>query len=87
MDNQFFPQENREYFGINSSFTREIAKGENREVSPEKRREIQRLFLCLLATGLVMGILASLFVVRLLNHLGLTEKTNQFERLHTPPQR
>lgn len=87
MDNQFFDQENREYFGINSSFTPEIGKGENREVSPEKRREIQRLFLGLLATGLGFGILASLFVVRLLNHFGLTEKTNQFERLHTPPQR
>ncbi|HIK38359.1 MAG: hypothetical protein NZ901_11190 [Geminocystis sp.] len=86
MNNQFFDQENHEYFSLNSSVTPGRENQGNTEVSPEKRREIKRVFLFLLALGLTIGILTSFSVVKLLKYLGLTEKTNQFERIHTPQQ-
>jgi hypothetical protein len=39
------------------------------------------LFLILLSIGLVCGIIASVAVVKVLNHFGMTEKTPQFEHL------
>lgn len=54
---------------------------EDEKVSPENKRKMQRLFIILLSIGLVFGIIASVVVVKVLNHFGMTDKTPQFEHI------
>lgn len=52
---------------------------EEEEVSPHTLNKIRRLFVILVSVGLAVGIIASVVVVKALNHFGLTDKTPQFE--------
>ena len=47
----------------------------------ERTRQIRRLFIILLSIGLVTGGIVAFGVVKILNKLGLTEKTPQFEHI------
>jgi ABC-type antimicrobial peptide transport system permease subunit len=51
------------------------------KVSPQTERKIKRLFLILVSVGLVLGVIAAVGVVKMLNQFGLTEKTPQFEHI------
>lgn len=74
--NNFDPQNNNNY-----EFP-EVDNVENYEqISPEKRKKYQKLFLILLSVGLVLGAIVSVGIVKLMNHFGLTDKTPQFERI------
>ncbi|MGK7942224.1 MAG: hypothetical protein AB4062_19115 [Crocosphaera sp.] len=42
-------------------------------------KQARNVFLILLASGLSLGVLVSIGVVKLMNYFGLTEKTNQME--------
>ncbi|MDJ0730638.1 MAG: hypothetical protein QNJ33_11670 [Crocosphaera sp.] len=44
-------------------------------------KQARNVFLLLLATGLSIGVLVSIGVVKLMNYFGLTEKTNQIETI------
>jgi hypothetical protein len=46
----------------------------NIQVSAERKRTFKRLFIILIATGLVLGGIFAFAVVKLLNHFGLTDK-------------
>ncbi|WP_330204963.1 hypothetical protein [Cyanobacterium sp. Dongsha4] len=77
MNNNFFdPDQNS---GNVNDFS---ADNEVEKISPQKKKEIQKLFMILLAIGLVIGIFTAWGVVTIMNNFGLTEKTNQFEKLH-----
>lgn len=74
--NNFDPQNNNNY-----EFP-QLDNVENYEqISPEKRKKYQKLFLILLSVGLVLGAIVSVGIVKLMNHFGLTDKTPQFERI------
>lgn len=53
--------------------------------SPQSERQqkavnqAKKVFLVLLAGGLSIGVIVSIGVIKLMNHFGLTEKTNQIE--------
>lgn len=77
MNNNFFDP------GQNSDNVNDFsADNEVEKISPQKKKEIQKLFIILLAIGLVIGIFTAWGVVTIMNNFGLTEKTNQFEKLH-----
>ncbi|MDJ0601532.1 MAG: hypothetical protein QNJ37_22140 [Crocosphaera sp.] len=42
-------------------------------------KQARNIFLVLLATGLSIGVIVSIGVIKLMNYFGLTEKTNQME--------
>jgi len=76
MNNNFFdPEQNSDNVNDFS------ADNEVEKISPQKKQEIQKLFIILLAIGLVIGIFTAWGVVTIMNNFGLTEKTNQFEKL------
>jgi len=75
MTNPFLDPDNNP---IPDSDSKELAK-----ISPQKKREIQKLFMILLTIGLVIGSIVSFAIVKALNKLGLTDKTPQFERIQT----
>lgn len=77
MNNSLFDPENNQNNQDNHLENLE----EYEQLSPRKKKEIQKLFLTLLSVGLVIGIIVSVGVVKVLNHFGLTEKTPQFERI------
>jgi hypothetical protein len=77
MDNSSFEPQNNEHYDTNQPDDLEIKE----QISPRKRQEFQKLFLILLTIGLVLGVIASVGIVKLMNNLGLTEKTPQFERI------
>ncbi len=57
--------------------------------SDRKKRAVKqakKVFLFLLAVGLSVGVLVSIGVVKLMNSLGLTEKTNQIEIIQEKAQ-
>ncbi|MDJ0845171.1 hypothetical protein [Crocosphaera sp.] len=41
--------------------------------------QAKKVFLVLLASGLSIGVIVSIGVIKLMNYFGLTEKTNQLE--------
>ncbi len=41
--------------------------------------QAKKIFLILLASGLSIGVIVSIGVIKLMNYFGLTEKTNQVE--------
>ncbi|WP_107670363.1 hypothetical protein [Cyanothece sp. BG0011] len=42
-------------------------------------KQARKIFLLLLASGLFIGVIVSIGVIKLMNYFGLTEKTNQIE--------
>lgn len=77
MNNSLFDPENNNNYQDNQLENLE----EYEQISPQKKRDIQKLFLMLLSVGLVIGIIVSVVIVKVMNHFGLTEKTPQFERI------
>ncbi len=76
MNNSFFdPENNNNNYNSNQQENLE----EYEQISPRKKREIQKLFIILLTVGLFIGIVVSVGIVKLMNHFGLTDKTPQFE--------
>ena len=75
--NNFDPQNNNNYQFPQLDDDLEIKE----QISPQKRKEYQKLFLILLSVGLVLGAIVSVGIVKLMNHFGLTDKTPQFERI------
>ena len=74
--NNFDPQNNNNY-----QFPQLDDSEIKEQISPQKRKEYQKLFLILLSIGLVLGVIISVGIVKLMNHFGLTDKTPQFERI------
>ncbi len=74
--NNFDPQNNNNY-----EFPQLDNVENSEQISPEKRKKYQKLFLILLSVGLVLGAIVSVGIVKLMNHFGLTDKTPQFERI------
>jgi hypothetical protein len=55
-----------------------------RNTSPEAKqmiRKVKRLYIFLIIFGLSLGIIASIGIVSLLNHLGLTNPTSNIEQI------
>ncbi len=77
MNNNLFDPDRNSGYDINSLEDNEI---EN--ISPQKKKEFQKLFIILLVIGLIIGVFAAWGVVTIMSNFGLTEKTNQFEKLH-----
>lgn len=73
MNNYFFEPDDNEL--------KEIEQEELAKLSPQKKRDIQKLFIILLSIGLVIGIICSFALIKVINKFGLTDKTPQFERI------
>lgn len=56
-------------------------KEEIENISPQKKREFQKLFIILLTVGLIIGGIVSVVLIKTMSKFGLTEKTPQFERI------
>lgn len=76
MNNNSFEPEQNSHYQVNS-----LTNEEEENISPQKKKELQKLFIILLIIGLVIGIFSAWGVIRVMNNLGLTEKTNQWEKL------
>jgi hypothetical protein len=71
-NDQFNNLQDTDYYKNNGSdYTSEI------KVSPERKRTFKRLFITLIALGLILGGVFAFAVVKLLNHFGLTDKPSQ----------
>ncbi len=76
MDNPFFdPNNQSDVIQDDNSFDRE----EDKPISPQTKKTMQKLFTVLISIGLIIGIISSWVIVKLMNKYGLTEKTNQLE--------
>lgn len=78
MNNSFFNNDNNDEKNP-LEYLQEKEEIEN--ISPQKKREFQKLFIILLTTGLIIGGIVSVVIIKTMSKFGLTEKTPQFERI------
>ncbi|MGI0483148.1 hypothetical protein ACN4EE_20490 [Geminocystis sp. CENA526] len=82
MNNSFFdPNPNQDDNYNNNGNGKEFDREELATLSPQKRREFQKLFIILITVGLVIGSIVSFALIKVMGKFGLTEKTPQFERI------
>ncbi|MBL1209597.1 hypothetical protein [Geminocystis sp. GBBB08] len=77
MNNSFFNNDNNDENNLESLKDNE----EMENISPQKKREFQKLFIILLTVGLIIGGIVSIVLIKTMSKFGLTEKTPQFERI------
>lgn len=77
MNHNPFESEQNYHYNLDSS-----TDNEEENISPQKKKEFQKLFLILLIIGLIIGIFTAWGVVKVMSNFGLTEKTNQWEKIH-----
>ena len=79
MDNPFFDPKNQP----DSIYDQSPSDGqEDKPISEQTKKTMKKLLVILISIGLVIGIISSWVIVKLMNKYGLTEKTDQFEKLH-----
>jgi len=74
--NNFPDNHNGDNYLENAQETEEI-----KEISPQKKREFQKLFIFLLTFGLIIGVIVSVIFIKVMTKFGLTDKTPQIEQL------
>jgi hypothetical protein len=74
MNNPFFNPNN-------DNNNQQIDQEELEKISPQKKREFQKLFIILLTIGLIIGAAVSVVLIKVMTQFGLTDKTPQFERI------
>ena len=78
MNNPFFDPNNQSDRMYDSD---SVDTNPEQQVSKETKRAVQKLLVILISIGLVIGIVSSVVIVKLMNKYGLTEKTNQLEKI------
>lgn len=84
MNNSFFdpnPNQDDNYNNNGNGNGKDFDREELAKLSPQKRREFQKLFIILITIGLVIGTIVSFALIKVMTKFGLTEKTPQFERI------